>query len=64
MAHNIRINGSSTIYDAHYRGQLLGTVTINVPGRHNVADSLAAVALGFHIGLDFAQIANGLAFQE
>ena len=60
-AHNIRINGSSTIYDVHYRGHLLGTVTINVPGRHNVANSLAAVALGCHIGLDFTQIANGLA---
>lgn len=60
MARNIRINGASTIYDVYYNGQMLGTITLNVPGRHNVANSLAAVA-GRYIGLDFDQIVNGLA---
>lgn len=64
MAHNIRINGSSTIYEAYHHGSLLGTVTLSVPGRHNVANSLAAIAVGRHIGLDFHLIAEGLeAFQ-
>lgn len=58
---NIRINGSATIYDAYYQGELLGTVNLNVPGRHNIANSLAAIATGMHLGLTFTQIADGLA---
>lgn len=61
MARNIRINGASTIYDAYHNGEIIGTITLNVPGRHNVANSLAAVATGCHIGLEFDQIVNGLA---
>ena len=58
---NVRINGASIIYDVLYRGESLGSVTLNVPGRHNVANSLAAVAIGRHIGLEFEQIVAGLA---
>jgi len=60
-ARNIRINGSETIYDAYCEGQLLGSISLNVPGRHNIANSLAAIVTGVKLGLSFAQIADGLA---
>jgi len=39
----------------------LGTVTLNVPGRHNLLNALAAVAVGGELGLSFERIAAGLA---
>ncbi len=39
---------------------VLGTLTLNVPGRHNLQNALAAVAVGRELGLGFEQIASGL----
>src|SRR5262249_8755880 len=38
----------------------LGELTLNVPGRHNLQNALAAVAVGLELGLPFAKIAAGL----
>jgi UDP-N-acetylmuramate--alanine ligase len=43
------------------RSDVLGTLTLQVPGRHNVANALAVVALGLELGLPFAAIAAALA---
>jgi UDP-N-acetylmuramate--alanine ligase len=40
--------------------ETLGRLTLNVPGRHNLQNALAAVAVGFELGLNFEQIAAGL----
>lgn len=61
VARNIRTQGALTGYDVYRGDQLLGTIRLNVPGRHNVANSLAAVVVGLSIGLSFQQIASGLA---
>ena len=39
----------------------LGTLRLNVPGRHNVQNALAAVAVGLELGVPFATLAEGLA---
>ena len=38
----------------------LGRLTLNVPGRHNLLNALAAVAVGGELGLTFDRIAAGL----
>jgi UDP-N-acetylmuramate--alanine ligase len=38
----------------------LGPLTLCVPGRHNVQNALAAVAVGLELGLEFGRIAPGL----
>jgi UDP-N-acetylmuramate--alanine ligase len=38
----------------------LGRLELNVPGRHNVQNALAAVAVGLELGLTFERIASGL----
>jgi UDP-N-acetylmuramate--alanine ligase len=38
----------------------LGTLTLAVPGRHNLLNALAAVAVGMELGLSFDRIAEGL----
>jgi UDP-N-acetylmuramate--alanine ligase len=42
-------------------GQGLGPVALNVPGRHNLQNALAAIAVGLELGLPFERIATGLA---
>jgi UDP-N-acetylmuramate--alanine ligase len=39
----------------------LGRLTLQVPGRHNLQNALAAVAVGTELGLPFARVAAGLA---
>lgn len=61
MARNICTQGIITTYDAYHDGELLGTIKLNIPGKHNVANSLAAIVVGVTVGLTFLQIAAGLA---
>ncbi len=49
---------SAQIYEF---GKLLGTLRLEVLGKHNLSNALAAIAVGRKIGLDFAAIAAGLA---
>jgi UDP-N-acetylmuramate--alanine ligase len=39
----------------------LGPLSLRVPGRHNLQNALAAVAVGLELGLTFERIASGLA---
>ena len=42
------------------RGQAAGHVTLNVPGRHNIANALAAIAFATDAGIDTDTIIRGL----
>jgi UDP-N-acetylmuramate--alanine ligase len=39
----------------------IGTLQLHVPGRHNLLNALAAVAVGFEVGIPFSKIAGGFA---
>jgi UDP-N-acetylmuramate--alanine ligase len=43
------------------RGGLLGRIEVPIPGRHNVANALAAVGVGLALRLGFPEIARGVA---
>ncbi len=47
-------------YTLLIKGQASGTITLKVPGLHNVYNSLAAVAAGIRLGFDLDTIKNGL----
>lgn len=55
------LSGSHTEFTVEKGGEPLGTITLEVPGEHNVLNALAAVAACDGLGLTFAQIAKGLA---
>lgn len=57
---NIRLNGQITAGDVYYRGVFLGYLELSVPGRHNLSNALAVVAVGRFIGLSFEGIAAAL----
>lgn len=47
-------------YMAYFKGKRLGKVTLRVPGKHNILNSLAALAVGLECGLEFKKIAQTL----
>jgi len=57
---NIRLNGQITAGDVYYRSAFLGCLELSVPGRHNLSNALAVVAVGRFIGLSFEGIAAAL----
>jgi UDP-N-acetylmuramate--alanine ligase len=59
-ADNIRRDGLETRFDVLRRDAHLGTVTLQVPGMHNVRNALAAVAVGLELEVDFDEIRDGL----
>lgn len=38
----------------------LGQVTLQIPGKHNVQNALAAIAVGLELGVPFAKVKNGI----
>jgi UDP-N-acetylmuramate--alanine ligase len=59
-ARDVKLGPTSSSYVAVQAGAALGSVTLGVPGRHNVQNSLAAVAVGLDLGLGFEAIRIGL----
>jgi UDP-N-acetylmuramate--alanine ligase len=45
----------------HHGGTTLGELSLRVPGRHNLQNALAAVAVAHEVGLDFPVVAAALA---
>jgi len=48
------------IFEVNTKGLLLGPFHLHVPGRHNVLNATAAVAIGVELGIPPSQIAEGL----
>ena len=60
-ARDLELRATGSSYTATHQGEPLGTVTVEVPGSHNVTNSLAAVAVGLALELPFEAIQRGLA---
>ena len=60
QARDIRIEGLVTTYRAYHGREELGKVRIPIPGRHNVLNSLAAIAVGCELEMAAPDIIAGL----
>lgn len=60
-ATNVVERRGRTLFTINQHGKELGRVELGIPGRHNVLNSLAAVALAMELGVDFGSITRGLA---
>lgn len=60
-ARNVRHEGFRTTYVAWRRAEELGTVTIHMPGQHNVLNSLATLAVADFLGIRFEDTREALA---
>ena len=60
QAVDIRHKDNTTTYTLIRAQKELGTVTLQVPGNHNVQNSLGAIAVGLELGVSFEKIKSGI----
>ena len=58
---NLRTAEFQSRFDVYRRGERMGELLLNVPGRHNVSNSMSVVALASELGVPFEKIAVALA---
>lgn len=56
----LNMEESGSRYEVFYYGHRLGKVRLQVPGRHNVRNSLAALGVGLKVGVDFSKMRSCL----
>jgi len=61
QAREIHSKGFHSSYDLYRDGRNMGRVTVNLPGFHNILNSLAAAAVGMELDIPFEIIREALA---
>jgi len=61
MASDVRLIGCGSTSNVWFRGSRLGVLDLPMPGRHNVANALAATLVCMETGLTFEQISAAMA---
>ncbi len=59
-ATDITHNGFTSTYKVKYFGKELGEITLKIPGKHNINNSLVAIVIGTELGVDFKIIKSAL----
>jgi UDP-N-acetylmuramate--alanine ligase len=57
---DVRLEGAGSRFELKLSGKSVGEVRLRIPGRVNVLNSLAAIAVGLELGLELDQIRSGL----
>ncbi|MBL8025153.1 MAG: UDP-N-acetylmuramate--L-alanine ligase [Fibrobacteres bacterium] len=52
--------GTGSRFKVEHRGEILGSVELNVPGDHNVKNAMAGISVAFEMGMPFEKIAQSL----
>jgi UDP-N-acetylmuramate--alanine ligase len=60
MARDLRLAGMRSHFEVLRTGEWLGQFSLNLPGTHNVANALAAIAVGVELDIPLAAIAQAL----
>jgi UDP-N-acetylmuramate--alanine ligase len=60
-ASDVSIYPEGTSFACHAGGELLGQVRLQIAGRHNALNALAAIAIGLEVEIDFRVITQALA---
>lgn len=63
-AEKLKYDENNSSYAAYHQNNKLGTIQLNVPGKHNILNSLAAIALAMEMDIPFETIQRGLADYE
>lgn len=61
MAKEVQLLDRGSRCTVYFQGQRLGTLTLAVPGRHNLMNALASIAVTLHAGLPFEKVSEELA---
>jgi UDP-N-acetylmuramate--alanine ligase len=60
-ATDISLDGHNVTFNVSLRQSKLGSVLLRMPGKHNIANALAAVAVGLELDIPFSSISEGIA---
>ncbi len=60
-AEGLTADGMTNRFTVVARGQTMGALALHAPGRHNVSNALAAVAVASELGIPFGQVRDGIA---
>jgi len=60
MARDLRLAGLRSHFEVFRTGERLGQFSLNLPGTHNVANALAAIAVGVELDISLSAIAQAL----
>jgi len=60
FAKDLQLHNSATRFNCVYRNQSLGEMVLQIPGRHNVSNALAAIAVGLKLKLEVKSIQQAL----
>jgi UDP-N-acetylmuramate--alanine ligase len=61
VARRLSLSGMTSRFEVFQRGSLLGEIVLQIPGRHNVLNALAAVGVGLDLEIPFPVIQRALA---
>lgn len=60
QARDVAFEGLTSRYRITCRGKAMGTVELNLPGIHNVYNSMASIVIGMELGIPFDNILDAL----
>lgn len=64
-AHSVEFKNQTTQFEVHHKlSGFLGTVVLNVPGKHNVLNALAVVSVCMDLGIPFKKVVEGLSVYQ
>jgi UDP-N-acetylmuramate--alanine ligase len=55
---NLRCEDRRMLAEIYCENELLGTLSLKVPGNHNLLNALGAIAVGLECGMDFSEMAK------
>jgi len=60
QALDVTFSGHQSLFAVHHLGETLGHITLNLPGMHNVYNSMASIAVGIELDIPFDIIKDAL----
>ncbi|MCJ7772348.1 MAG: UDP-N-acetylmuramate--L-alanine ligase, partial [Desulfobacterales bacterium] len=60
QALDVTFDGQKSMFAVHHMGDKLGRITLNLPGLHNVYNSLASIVVGMELDIPFEVIKGAL----
>ncbi len=60
FAGNISLHGFGSTFEVLHEGEALGTMELSIPGVHNVAKSLGALAVALKVGIPFETVREAI----